>query len=31
MEFLSLILRVVWFKEQLHLSQMMHGFKIDGI
>ena len=31
MDFLSLVFRVVWFKQQLCLSQMMHNFKIGGI
>ena len=29
--FITLFFRVVWFKEQLCLSQMMHNFKIGGI
>ena len=28
--FITLVFRVVWFKEQLWLSQMMHNFKIGG-
>ena len=29
--FINLVLRVVWFKEQQCLSQMMHNFKLGGI
>ena len=29
--FITLVFRVVWFKEQLCLSQVMHNFKIGGI
>ena len=29
--FITLVFRVVWFKEQLCLSQMMHNFKSRGI
>ena len=29
--FITLGLRVLWFNEQLCLSQMMHNFKIGGI
>ena len=29
--FITLVFRVVWFKEQLCLSQMMHNFTIGGI
>ena len=29
--FITLVFRVVWFKEQLCLSQMMHTFKMGDI